>query len=132
MAKGSLSGLTISQMLAEIKRRQRAVKKLTQKRDRLLAAARALDAEIQRYGGEISGASLAAGGQRARNKLTLPEAMLKAMATDRPMSVAEIAAAVEKVGYVSVSKTFRTIIYQTLGKDKRFKKVARGRYVIKS
>ena len=44
----------------------------------------------------------------------------------------QIADAASKAGYKSVSKTFHTIIYQTLARDKRFKRAGRGQYVLKS
>ena len=127
----TLKDLTLDQMMHEIKRRQRVLVRLNRKRDRLVGALKAIDAEILKSGGTPGAVPGLGSRQRARNELTLPEAMLKVMSKDKPINVAEIAAAVEKVGYISTSKTFRTIIYQTLGKDKRFKKVARGRYVIK-
>ncbi len=68
--------------------------------------------------------------KRAQNAMTLPEAMRSVMSKDLPMGVKDISTAVTAAGYKSNSKTFDTIIYQALKKDKRFVKASRGRYVL--
>jgi hypothetical protein len=68
--------------------------------------------------------------KRPKNAMTLPEAMRSVMSKELPMGVKDISAAVTAAGYQSNSKTFDTIIYQALKKDKRFVKASRGRYVL--
>ncbi|MEM9082824.1 MAG: hypothetical protein AAGB34_04445 [Planctomycetota bacterium] len=48
------------------------------------------------------------------------------------MSVTDAAHAVQQAGYATTSDNFRTIVNQTLLKDKRFKRVARGQYTATS
>ncbi|MFG0329461.1 MAG: hypothetical protein ACF8PN_06115 [Phycisphaerales bacterium] len=68
------------------------------------------------------------GGRRPRNKQTLVEAMHSAV-QGKTMGVSEIAEAVQKNGYKTSADNFRTIVNQTLIKNKdKFKKVERGRY----
>ena len=66
--------------------------------------------------------------RRPRNKLTLVQALQKTL-KNKTMSVTEISGAVQRGGYKTTSKTFRTIVNQTLIKNpSAFKKVARGQY----
>lgn len=125
---------TIDEMMAEIKRRNRMLAKLNRKRTALLKKLAALDAEIAEHGGKPGSTArvgTVSSGKRARNKMSLPDAMASVMSKDKPMTASDIEAAVVKNGYVSNSSTFKTIIFQALGKDKRFKKAARGQYVLK-
>jgi hypothetical protein len=69
-------------------------------------------------------------GKRAKNSMTLPAAMTSVMSVEKTMGVKEIAAAVTAAGYKSNSKTFETIIYQALKKNKGFVKASRGQYVL--
>jgi hypothetical protein len=120
-------------MLAEIKRRRSGLAKLISRRRKLARQLAKLDQQIARVGGVGGGASAgrSGAGRRPRNKITLSGAMVKVMSATKAMSVAQIAAAVRKIGYKSVSKTFNTIIFQTLGRDKQFKKKSRGQYVLR-
>lgn len=66
--------------------------------------------------------------RRPRNKLTLVQALQKTL-KNKTMSVTEISGAVQRGGYKTTSRTFRTIVNQTLIKNPRvFKKIARGQY----
>ena len=49
----------------------------------------------------------------------------------KTMGVTELSEAVQKAGYRTTSPNFRTIVNQTLIKDKRFKRVERGLYTVK-
>lgn len=135
MAKVKLSEMSTEAMLAELKRRKNTTRKLETKRAKLLKQLQKLDAEIAAAGGSTSGAPAArraGGGRRVKNAMKLPDAMVKVMSTDKSMSVAQIAEAVRKIGYVSNSATFNTIIYQTLARESKiFKKVERGQYALK-
>jgi len=125
-----LGKMSIDAMLAELKRRNRLITKLNRKRAGLMLRISAIEAEIGKNGGEIKG-SQSFTGKRPKNAQPLPDVMANVMKKDKPMSVAEIEAAVAKAGYKSVSSTFKTIIFQTLGRDKRFKKVSRGQYALR-
>lgn len=129
----ALKKLSIDEMLAEIKRRNSIITKLNRNRSALLDKVAAIEAEIRAKGGEIKSVKAArAGGKRPKNAASLPDSMAKVMSKDKPMSVANIEAAVKKAGYTSTSPTFKTIIFQALAKDKRFKKVSRGQYALRA
>ena len=74
----------------------------------------------------------ARGGTRARNKLSLGETLAKVLSASRPTRVTDAVKAVLKAGYKTKAKgkNFATIVNQALTSDKRFKKVARGQYVL--
>jgi hypothetical protein len=74
-------------------------------------------------------AARAAGG--SAGKETLADVMAKVMSKTKKMRADEIIAAVNRAGYKSTSKTFRTIVYQTLGRDKRFRRAGRGLYLLR-
>ncbi len=128
----ALKNISTDLMLAEIKRRNRLVKKLNVQRAHLLQRISSVEAAIKAEGGEIkSAAMMARSAKRPRNAAPLVEMLAKVMHKEKSMSVNQIAEAVTLAGYRSTSSTFKTIIFQTLGKDKRFKKVSRGQYIVR-
>lgn len=114
----------------ELRRRQRSaktiIKRLAAKRDKLLAKLRALELEIAKHGGK-AGAAMMLGRKRARNEMSLADALAKALKGKR-LGIAEAMAAVQKAGYTTTSANFRTMVTITLSQDKRFKRVDRGVY----
>jgi len=126
--KKILTKLSVQEMQNEIKRRKRRLAVLETKRARILKKLTAIDAEIEAEGGTAS--LKTGGGKRPRNKQSLPDTMVTVMSKAKPMSVAEIESAVVKAGYKTVSSTFKTIIFQTLARDNRFKKKSRGLYLL--
>jgi hypothetical protein len=138
MPKTSKS-LSVAELLAELSRRQRKLPGLKKMAARLQKRLARVQAEIAAFGGTVKPAAPSraakAGGKkprrRPRNKITLADAIVKTLVKDKPKSVPQIAADVQKAGYRSSSKTFNTIIYQTVAKDGRVKKVGRGQYVLK-
>lgn len=134
MPKISKITLTTDALLAEIRRRRNRLPKLRRLAARLESKLAAVRADIASLGGDAKVAVArpkATGRKRPKNKITLAAAIVKVLSKDAPKSVPEIARAVRKAGYRSVSRTFHTIIYQTLAKEKQVKKAARGRYVLK-
>ena len=132
--KDPLGSITIHQMFAEIKRRSRKLLKLYKQRKGLVKQLKLTDLAISRLGGADRAAGRRANvsaGRRYKNKLTLAEAINKVLRKDKPTRVADIVSGVQAIGYKSASKTFRTIIFQTLAKDKRFKQAGRGLYVLR-
>ena len=131
----ALKQLTIDEMVTEIKRRKKLLDRLHRQRAALLGKLAALDREIEKAGGQAVGSPLKSRisgvGSRFKNKQSLVEAMIAAMSKEKAMSVGEIEKAVVRNGYRSSSSTFKTIIFQVLGRDKRFKKSARGLYLLK-
>ena len=131
-AAGPLDNLSFDDLQNEMRRRERDLKRLLSKRDRLQAQVREIEAEIQSLGG--SGAfGVTAGGlprRRPHNDMSLSEA-LGNLLKSTTMSVTQAAQEVQRAGYKTTSASFRTIVNQTLIKDSRFKKVSRGQYTAK-
>jgi len=135
----SLSGVSSSSLQAELERRQKKHAKLYRKHAELLGKLHTLEAKISAAGGSIDDGVVAGGGggarrgavrgrKRAKNAMNLADALAKVL-KNRTMGVTEVAAAVQKAGYRTTSKTFRTIVNQALIKHTdRFKKVERGQY----
>lgn len=130
--KNILTKLSLNEIQKEIKRRERRAAALQRKRAAILKKLAAVETAISAEGGKINAKAgrLTTGGVRPRNKAPLPDTMVRVMSTTKAMSVAEIESAVLKAGYKTVSSTFRTIIFQTLARDNRFKKKARGQYLL--
>lgn len=131
-AAASLDNLSFDELRHEMQRRERDLKRLLSKRDRLQDQVREIESEIQALGG--AGAfGVTAGGQprrRPQNASSLSDALLKLL-KNTTMSVTQAADEVQRAGYQTTSSSFRTIVNQTLIKDPRFKKVSRGQYTSK-
>lgn len=125
MSEPQLGKASIEELQVEIRRRQRRVVSLEKKRETLRARLAEVEAEIASLGGPAG----VTGGGRARHKndSNLADALAQVLA-QKTLSVTEAAEAVRKAGYRTTSPNFRTIVNQTLLKDKRFKRVARGQY----
>lgn len=134
MAKRSLANLSVEDLQAEIRGRQRKGKSLLKKRAKLAARLAVIDRQLADIGlsaGSTRGGGARRGpGSRARNAVSLPEALAAVMSTDKAMSVSDLAKKVRDKGYNSNSANFNTIVNQALVKDKRFKNVSRGQYVL--
>lgn len=119
----NLGGLSLAELHAELRRRQKGVSKLERRRDKLMAELADVNSQIADLGGALG--TTASG--RARNSATLPDALHKVL-MGVTMSVTDAAEAVKAAGYQSTAANFRTMVNQALLKDKRFKKVSRGQY----
>jgi hypothetical protein len=135
MAKKRLSRVDTSELLSELNRRRRSLPGLKKKRAKLARELAEVDEQIEALGGAAAaaprgrrGAGTRAAGTRAANKMSLPEAMTKAMSKTSPMSIKDITTKVQELGYISTSENFSNIVSQTLSKDDRFEKVSRGQY----
>lgn len=128
MAKSTsnLSKMSTHEIAAELRRREGSLSRLERQRDRLANKLIEIDEQLARLGGTAKG-----GRRRPRNDSNLVEALHKAL-TDTVMSVSEVAVAVQQQGYRTTSPNFRTIVNQALIKDKRFKRVGRGKYTVKA
>lgn len=130
MAKSALANLSVADMQAEIRRRSGEVNRLFKRRKALEAKIADLDREIAKAGAVASrgGAILPPGRKRAKNELKLVDA-LKQVLKGKELSVGQCMTAVAKIGYVSVSPSFRVIVNQALvTKRNGFKRVRRGTY----
>jgi hypothetical protein len=72
------------------------------------------------------------GGKRAKNAMTLPEAILKGVSMGATVSPAQAAMAAKKSGYKSSSPNFGMMVANALAKDSHFKRLGRGQYQRKS
>lgn len=125
----SLSNLSVADLQAELSRRGRRVKALERRYFKLHAKLESLRGEIESIGGTVTaGGVVVTGRKRAQNDTNLVEALAKVL-KGRTLSVTELTDAVQKAGYKTTSRTFRTIVNQALIKHTdRFKKVSRGMY----
>ncbi len=138
----ALSSVSIATLQAEIARRTSKAGGMLRKRDRLLNQLAKVEAKLLVAGIEFDAPAAAAGRgrpsgggdagvrRRPRNEMNLVDALAKVL-DGKTMSVTDAAEAVQKAGYKSSSKTFRTIVNQTLIKSNRFKKIERGQYTTK-
>lgn len=148
MARRATVKMSVEELLAQLKKHQSRLPKLQRKERKLQKQLAAVQAEIAVLGGAVASLPVAKRGRkakvvkaakaagrkpvkRAKNKVKLAEAILAVLSKDKSLSVPEIATAVKANGYTSKSKTFETIIYQTLGRDKRVKRASRGQYQLK-
>ena len=132
---GGLASIPVVQLQAELMRRERRIKGLVKRYERMARAASALRREIEALGGTVNGAArgLSANGaarRRPRNEMNLVDALRKLL-TGKTMSVTEAAEKVQEAGYKTSSTTFRTIVNQTLINSGQFKRVGRGLYTSK-
>lgn len=125
-----LDDLPLSDLQAEIRRRQKDVSGLQKKRDKLAAQLAELDSQlgmlgVPQYG--MDGIMGVPGRRRPRNDSSLADALVNLL-KDQTLSVTEAAIEVQKAGYKTTSPNFRTIVNQTLLREKRIKRVGRGLY----
>ncbi len=126
--KPDLKSVSTDELNRELERRAANAEKLIKKRERLLE-------ELERIEGQIDGATTvnkrrpAAGPRRRpRNEMTLGDALANAMEVRAVVSPAEASQLVQANGYRTTSRNFNMMVSNTLAKDKRFKRVARGQY----
>jgi hypothetical protein len=127
-----LTTVSTSALQAEIQRRERGVEALQRRRAGLAEALAEVEAELARLGHDVSSGSGAAGAgeraPRARNDISLGDALAQAMEVRAVVTPAEAADLVRANGYQSTSKNFNMIVSNALAKDPRFRRVSRGQY----
>jgi hypothetical protein len=130
----ALKGLSTAELQKELKRRKKGAEKLLARRARLLADIQALDTEIEDLTGGKPGENRRGpalpdtGRKRARNDMSLPDAIAKAMDVRAVVSPKEAAELVRRNGFKTTSKNFNMMVSNALAKDKRFKRIGRGQY----
>lgn len=147
MAKPKLSRISTVDLRRELERRKSSLGSLQKKRARLAAELAGLDAELAAFGmsagvvmvtrgpGRPPGSKNKKKGRKGRaaltrsqNTRTLTESLLSAL-KGKTMGVTEVSNAVQKAGYKTNAANFRTIVNQTLLRNRKlFKKVDRGQY----
>ena len=131
----NIKSLDTAALKAELKRRERNAKALMRKRDKLAKQLADVEKELAALG-PTGGGGGGKGGRpkgsgtrkRARNKVSLADALAQAMEIRAVVSPSEAADLVRENGYKSTSKHFGMMVSNALSKDKRFKRVSRGQY----
>ncbi len=135
-SRNRLHGVPLSQLEAEIKRRERRLETLHRQRRRLLEQLETLEVEIADQAAATvtvatSSPSHGRDRKRPKNTVILVDALRRVL-NNRTLSVSEAAGAVRRAGYRTSSENFRTIVNQTLiGNRKTFRKVSRGKYTVR-
>ena len=131
----NLKSLDTTALKAELKRRERNAKTLIKKRTKLARQLADVDGELAALGSTGAGGSRVRGTtaagtprKRARNDVSLGDALAQAMEVRAVVSPAEAATLVQENGYKSTSKHFGMMVSNALTKDKRFKRISRGQY----
>jgi len=127
--KRSGADLSISELEQLLKRRRVQIGKLEKKRTKVLRQLQAIEDDIAGLGGTVGGSRSV----RAQNSQSLSEVIYQVLKEKGGgMKVADIVNASLRAGYQTKSDNFRSIVNQTLIKDKRFAKGGeRGVYVLK-
>ena len=133
--------LSIAQLEQILQLRKGERQRLEKMRGKLQKKLDQLDAKLASLGGPGGGGRGRAGrnghagggrGGRVKNEKSLNEMILSVLGkSSKPMNVGAIADAVRGGGYKSNSANFRSIVNQTLIKDKRFGAASRGMYQLK-
>lgn len=119
-----IAAMSIADLHAEIRRRERGSKSLLRRRQTLLKKIASLDAQIAAAGGSPGKSA----GPRPRNDMPLVEALRQAL-KGKTMSVTDAAEAVQKAGYRTSAANFRTMVnVALLTRRNKFKRVERGMY----
>jgi hypothetical protein len=126
----SLTNLSIAQLQQIIASRKNEITRLERQRAKAARKVSQIDARIEALGGSMRGRNGTGG--RVRNDKSLPEMLLGVLSkSSKSMGVGDIADAVRAGGYKTNSANFRSIVNQTLIKDKRFSSAGRGLYQLK-
>jgi len=136
MPRMSLAKLSTVALKKELQRRLEALPKLIARRDELnrqIADLEAPGAAAAAPTPEKAPAAkkVARKVKRAKNPVSLPEALAQFISGKKGVSISEAVAGVLAAGYTSTSKDFPNIVKKTLANDKRFQRVARGVYRVK-
>ena len=136
--------LSIAQLEQILQLRKGERQRLEKMRGKLQKKLDQLDAKLASLGGPGGGGGRGRGGRggrnghtgggggRVKNEKSLNEMILSVLGkSSKPMNVGAIADAVRGGGYKSNSANFRSIVNQTLIKDKRFGAASRGMYQLK-
>ena len=133
----ALKSVSTSELRRELARREKGARSLSARRDKLAKKLAALEAELAGLGLSAAGprragrpakAGRRGGRRRARNAVSLPDAIAKVVRVGATVSPADVASRVRKSGYKSTSSHFGMMVSNALSKDSRFKRLSRGQY----
>ena len=130
---------SITDLRKELAARETQLAKLRAQRDKLVKQLAGIEREIAVLGGgpvkiKRKGRKRIAAkkGKRATGEPSLADVLARVMENKGNVRVAEAAKLALEAGYKSKSSQFGNIVSQMLSADKRFKKIARGIYALKS
>ncbi len=135
-----LDGISTADIQRELDRRQGTLRSMLQQRAQLTEQLRELEQRIIAMGGaDYLGtthrrtplaAPPPASSARTRDvsSLTLPEALAKVVGIGDVVAPREAAERVRAAGYRTTASNFAAVVTNTLAKEKRFRRVGRGRY----
>jgi hypothetical protein len=131
MPRLSINQYSVNQLQKLLRNRQNELTRLSKKRSKLQTRMHAIDRQIFALSGTGRGIGGWTGGGRARNEMSLVQTLEQVLSSGKAMRVSDIAEAVERTGYRSTSPNFRSIVNQTLIKERQFTSPSRGMYVLK-
>jgi hypothetical protein len=149
-----LQSISASDLRRELARREKGAGKLQKQHAKLAARLAAIEADLAGLGIDAAPAGRGPGrpagkrgpgrpkgsknrrpgrpkgskNKRAKNELSLVEAIVKGVRAGSTVSPADAGAAARKVGYKSSSPNFGMMVANALAKDSRFKRIGRGQY----
>src|SRR5262245_9014941 len=135
----ALKSVSTAELRRELARREKGARSLSARRDKLAQKLARLESELADLGlsagrpaprraGRPPKAGRGGGRRRARNSVSLPDAIAKVVRVGATVSPADVASRVRKSGYKSTSAHFGMMVSNALSKDSRFKRVSRGQY----
>lgn len=141
----TLKTISTSDLQAELLRREKTVRDLANRRVRLASELADLDAELAALGAPVGSGTRRRPGarpdgdtseadeprttrRRARNAVSLADALAQCMEIRAVVTPAEAAEMVIRNGYTSTSKNLGMMVSNALARDPRFKRVSRGQY----
>jgi hypothetical protein len=147
----SLKKMTVAELRRELERREKGGEKLAAQRDKLAKRLAAVEAELAELGVEVparrgskpgrmpgrrgpgrpKGSKNKSGGKRAKNSMSLLEAIVSGVRVGSTVSPAQAAAAAKAKGYISSSPNLGMMVANQLAKTPMFKRVGRGQYLHK-
>ncbi len=135
MRRSKLSTVSVAALQQEIQRRQKMLPKLIAQRDALnreIAELQGLAEPDGRKAAKPQAAPKKARRRRAKNKISLADALAQFAKGKAKVSVGQAMEGILAGGYKTKSKAFRNVVNKTLLEDKRFKSVGRGEFVLKA
>ena len=134
----ALKSVSTAELRRELARREKGARRLSARRDKLARQLASLESELADLGlsagrparraGRPPKAGRRGGRRRARNTVSLPDAIAKVVRVGATVSPADVASRVRKSGYKSTSAHFGMMVSNALSKDSRFKRLSRGQY----
>ena len=130
----ALRALSTSELQKELHRREKSAHKLQARRAKLIKELTEVEEKIAFLEGSANQTrmgrfgDLGAGRRRARNDMTLPDAICAAMEVRAIVTPKEASDLVLANGFQTTSKNFNMMVSNALAKDTRFKRIGRGQY----